>query len=68
MTQQVADKLRDTMNKVLDMRNDLTQLYNTGDNGVMEHKEQQNLFRAITQIDIALGKMGKRLLKERMEL
>jgi len=68
MTSESADKLRTTINKIQDMRNDLTQIYNTCDDGVMLHLEARSLLRAIEQMDISLRKMGKRLLTERINL
>ena len=68
MTNESADKLRDTINKVQDMRNELVTFYNVGQymHG-MTHDETRNLHKAITQMDISLRKMGKRLLIERLD-
>ena len=68
MTNESADKLRDTINKVQDMRNELVTFYNVGQyKHGMEFNETKNLGKAIKQMDISLRKMGKRLLIERLD-
>lgn len=56
-----ADEIRDMINKIADIRDNLDQIYDT-----LQEKEQTSLQRGIDQLNLCMKRMGKRLLQERM--
>lgn len=56
-----ADEIRDMINHLADMRDDLNRIYDQ-----LEDKEQTTLNYAIVKLELTMKRMGRRLLKQRM--